>query len=172
MTIGGSASACQPQCQGYRPQSSHHRIDICERLFPGRPPSADSVYRTLWAHPHFPWCRFRARHTAAVGQNGKCQFSASITESDTAGEPRLSATLRFSGHFWSIKRVACILNQQVRPPQPCSTQKPYLHVGAYRPYERMAPIGSSPAVSKVTMNHIMAREPAHKLLSDALNQRD
>jgi hypothetical protein len=34
------------------------------------------------AHPHFPWCRFRAQHTAAVGQNRKCQFLASTTESD------------------------------------------------------------------------------------------
>ena len=33
-------------------------------------------------HRHFPWRRFRARHTAAVGQDGKCQFSASTTESD------------------------------------------------------------------------------------------
>src|SRR6266545_2939285 len=34
------------------------------------------------AHPHFPWCRFRARLTAAVGRKGKCQFSASTTQSD------------------------------------------------------------------------------------------
>jgi hypothetical protein len=41
-------------------------------------------------HRHFPWCRFRARHTAAVGQNGKCEFSASTTES--AGEPIMCVT--------------------------------------------------------------------------------
>lgn len=67
------------------------------------------------------------------GQQRACRLSrgtplARITTSYTGCFVKMPlANLRsaprcaFRVHFWSIKRVAYILNQQARPPQPCST---------------------------------------------------
>src|SRR6266536_5720826 len=51
-------------------------------LKPAENPQVSRVTLHNVAHRHFPWCRFRARLTAAVGRKGKCQFSASTTQSD------------------------------------------------------------------------------------------
>jgi hypothetical protein len=41
---------------------------------------------------------------------------------DTVGEPRTRATLRFSGRLLSRNRVACVLSQWARSPQPISAK--------------------------------------------------
>src|SRR6266545_4644408 len=64
-------------------------------LKPAENPQVSRVTLHNVAHRHFPWCRFRARLTAAVGRKGKCQFSASTTESDD--EPIMWFIVTFRG---------------------------------------------------------------------------
>src|SRR6266508_3811752 len=64
------------------------------------------------AHPHFPWCRFRARLTAAVGRKGKCQFSASTTQSDD--EPIMCDIIRYVWDDTTTTRALEVASATIR----------------------------------------------------------
>src|SRR6266498_4518514 len=84
-------------------------------LKPAENPQVSRVTLHNVAHRHFPWCRFRARLTAAVGRKGKCQFSASTTESDDEpimGSSSLSVVQAEYRHsqFCAAASVCCVQN--------------------------------------------------------------